>query len=1088
MRNNDLQTKLEYFSEDYDEEQEMEPRPEPTRAATPPLRVTSPRIQAPIGNEGQSVNLPQLLAAHLGRGKNGKPLQSSLTFAYGGQALPNNIGGSLPSNEYYPLPDGLKMPSHIGSYDRKGDPDNFLHLFEGAIRMKKWLMPIACQMFTYTLKDSARIWWNSQKASSILDYEDLKNYTWVKARDVATNGASSDRRDSFERSKKSSWDNNRGQKNKDRFSPYRGPNYGLLLSLSKSSKEILAIEKAARSFEPPPKMFGSKRSQDMSKYCHFHEDYEHDTNDYGHLRTHIQEVVNSSQLLHLVKGIKKERTSSFDTSRGERKKDKATAPAEAPTLMVSQEAHITKSLAQENTDYEGKKIIFPQVAKVNNAPVIIETKIFRRKVGRVYMDVGSACEIIYEHCFEKLNPTIKATKVDLKTPLVGFSGERSWSIGKTGEGTKRARKIFATNEERILSCINAEEKIIVNDKATNQRLVDKVFSHQIGRNLEAYVDDMVIKSTYEKEIWKDIQETFKRFRSINMKLNPKKCTFGIEEGPFLGHLITKQGIKANTLKVKEVTDLDQPRTLKDIQSLNENLIALSQFLSKVAERSLAFFKVLIGCKDKKSIMWTTEADKALKKMKKIVQTIPTLTAPRGPISCRTQLSYLGKACTGLGSRSKKTPKILQAYTITVLTNTPIKQMLMRPEKTRRVAKWATELGEHDIVFLRRDEKETPADFLVEIPLEENDKKEKPKEVPDLSSKWRLYTDGASNLDESGAGLMLIDPEGKEYTYALRFEFEITNNEAEYEALLGGLQIAQEMEIVKVGMEDVLGGPVFIGHESDRDDNQVNDSFKKGEGYDVVPHPYTGNYMPPIADLFFVGLDNYVFKSKVSETITSVPKIETNASKSNSEVENVFKPKEVKKTVKPSLEKIEFVNARNTTVENENKAEKPRKFSQGPRGNKRNWNGLMTQKLKAYTYYCQLKVSAAKSKFTTTGDAKPTECEGFEQIIDFLNASYVKYALTVNPTIYTSCIEQFRVTAKVNNVNGEAHIQALLDKKKVIITEASIRRDLMFEDEGGIDSLSNEVIFEQLTLIGAKTTAWNEFSSTMASAIICLATN
>ncbi|GJR76362.1 reverse transcriptase domain-containing protein [Tanacetum coccineum] len=124
-------------------------------------------------------------------------------------------------------------------------------------------------------------------------------------------------------------------------------------------------------------------------------------------------------------------------------------------------------------------------------------------------------------------------------------------------------------------------------------------------------------------------------------------------------------------------------------------------------------------------------------------------------------------------------------------------MLIRPEKTGRVAKWAIELGEHDIVFLRRNEKETPANFLVEIPFKGNEKEEKSKEVPDSYSKSRLYTNGASNSDGSGAGLMLIDPEGKEYTYALRFELKTTNNEAEYEALLAGLQIAQEMEITKV---------------------------------------------------------------------------------------------------------------------------------------------------------------------------------------------------------------------------------------------------------------------------------------------------
>nr|GEU39245.1 uncharacterized mitochondrial protein AtMg00810-like [Tanacetum cinerariifolium] len=100
------------------------------------------------------------------------------------------------------------------------------------------------------------------------------------------------------------------------------------------------------------------------------------------------------------------------------------------------------------------------------------------------------------------------------------------------------------------------------------------------------------------------------------------------------------------------------------------------------------------------------------------------------------------------------------------------------------------------------------------------------------------------------------------------------------------------------------------------------------------------------------------------------------------------------------------------------------------------------------------------------------------IIDFLNANPIKYDLTVNPTIYTSCIEQFWATAKAKNINGEAQIHAKVDEKKVIISEATIRRDLKFEDEGGVDCLSNEVIFEQLTLMG----------STMASAIICLATN
>ncbi|GKC37633.1 hypothetical protein Tco_1050017 [Tanacetum coccineum] len=151
--------------------------------------------------------------------------------------------------------------------------------------------------------------------------------------------------------------------------------------------------------------------------------------------------------------------------------------------------------------------------------------------------------------------------------------------------------------------------------------------------------------------------------------------------------------------------------------------------------------------------------------------------------------------------------------------------------------------------------------------------------------------------------------------------------------------------------------------------------------------------------------------------------------------------------------------------------------------------------------------------------KPKESDGFEGIIDFLNASSIRYALTVNPTIYTSCIKQFWATAMAKTVNGKVQIQALVDGKKVIVTETSVRRALQLKDVEGTECLPNATIFAELERMGyenltqkltfykaffspqwkfltytilqcliAKTTAWNEFSSTMASAIICLATN
>nr|GEZ03889.1 xylulose kinase-1 [Tanacetum cinerariifolium] len=124
-------------------------------------------------------------------------------------------------------------------------------------------------------------------------------------------------------------------------------------------------------------------------------------------------------------------------------------------------------------------------------------------------------------------------------------------------------------------------------------------------------------------------------------------------------------------------------------------------------------------------------------------------------------------------------------------------------------------------------------------------------------------------------------------------------------------------------------------------------------------------------------------------------------------------------------------------------------------------------------------------------------EGFNQVIDFLNANYIKYALTINPHIYVSCIKQFWNTVVVKQTNDVTRLQALVDKKKVVITEATIRDALRLGDAKGVDCLPNEEIFAEwlwkflihtiLQSLSAKCTSWNKFSSTMASAVICLST-
>src|SRR3954471_12404868 len=105
---------------------------------------------------------------------------------------------------------------------------------------------------------------------------------------------------------------------------------------------------------------------------------------------------------------------------------------------------------------------------------------------------------------------------------------------------------------------------------------------------------MLVKSAKDVDHIKDLRETFDVLKKYNMKLNPQKCVFGVTTGKFLGFMVTNRGIEANPDKIKAIFDMEEPRTLHDIQKLNEKLAALSRFLVKGAEKSLPFLKLFKG--------------------------------------------------------------------------------------------------------------------------------------------------------------------------------------------------------------------------------------------------------------------------------------------------------------------------------------------------------------------------------------------------------------------------------------------------------------------------------------------------------------
>ena len=121
-------------------------------------------------------------------------------------------------------------------------------------------------------------------------------------------------------------------------------------------------------------------------------------------------------------------------------------------------------------------------------------------------------------------------------------------------------------------------------QATYQRCVQNCLHNQIGRNVHAYVDDIVVKSRRNDTLLDDLKETFDNLRVYKLRLNPAKCVFGVPVGKLLGFLVSNRGIEANPEKIKAITSLAKPTCINDVQRLAGRIAALSRFISRLGEK------------------------------------------------------------------------------------------------------------------------------------------------------------------------------------------------------------------------------------------------------------------------------------------------------------------------------------------------------------------------------------------------------------------------------------------------------------------------------------------------------------------------
>jgi hypothetical protein len=359
--------------------------------------------------------------------------------------------------------------------------------------------------------------------------------------------------------------------------------------------------------------------------------------------------------------------------------------------------------------------------------------------------------------------------------------------------------------------------------------MNHVFGEHIGRTVEAYVDDIVVKTRKASDHLSDLETTFKCLKAKGVKLNPEKCVFGVPRGMLLGFIVSERAIEANPEKIVAITNMGPIKDLKGVQRVMGCLAALSRFISRLGERGLPLYRLL---RKTECFTWTPEAEEALGNLKALLTSAPILVPPAAGeallvyVAATTQVAsaaivverreeghalpvqrpvyFISEVLSKAKIRYPQIQKLLYAviltrrklrhyfesHPVTVVSSFPLGEIIQCREASDRIAKWAVEIMGETISFAPQNaiKSQVLAGFVAEwvdtqLPV-----------APIQPELWTMFFDWSLMKTGAGAGLLFISPLGKHLRYVLCLHFPTSNNVAEYEALVNGLRIAIELGV------------------------------------------------------------------------------------------------------------------------------------------------------------------------------------------------------------------------------------------------------------------------------------------------------
>ncbi|GJU68132.1 hypothetical protein Tco_1254391 [Tanacetum coccineum] len=326
-------------------------------------------------------------------------------------------------------------------------------------------------------------------------------------------------------------------------------------------------------------------------------------------------------------------------------------------------------------------------------------------------------------------------------------------------------------EERVY-CFTHMPKELKNSATTLQRMMEKVLADQKGRNVEVYLEEIVVKSKSEQSLVQDVDETLRKLKRVNIKIDPNTSSFGVEEGNFLGHMVTEEGVRADLKKVQTIIRSPTPKSPNQIRSLFLQLTAIDKFIPKLAELKYPINKIRMRMDATTESGWTREELMlCLQQRNETVSSV--LMVEREGV--QTPVSYVSRPLQEMEICYTPTEKMVQALIHT--TRSLRTTFRKHKEAEGSVVKKFFGQGEQMQKTPNANKEETS-----------NLSKKLQAKLTPTPRAWRLYLGKEVIKEGLGVGIILVSPDEKMHSYAIRLKFNAFDHAMDCEALLAGLVI------------------------------------------------------------------------------------------------------------------------------------------------------------------------------------------------------------------------------------------------------------------------------------------------------------